>query len=110
MLQDNFAVLVENELKKLQTFNSTYFRCKIHFKEDGVQNYLIFHPMYRYFEKISGVGNDEYIYFCKSQGLFDVRNNSTTASNYSRTLSLNYLCAKIRIRFNESYLKQIKFI
>ena len=31
-------------------------------------------------------------------------------SNYSRTLSLNYLGAKIRIRFNESYLKQIKFI
>ena len=110
MLQDNFAVLVENELKKLQTFNSTYFRCKIHFKEDGVQNYLIFQPMYRYFEKISGVGNGEYIYFCKSQSLFDVRNNSTTASNYSRTLSLNYLGAKIRIKFNESYLKQIKFI
>ena len=35
-------MLVKNELKKLQTFNSIYFGVKSHFEEDGTQNYLIF--------------------------------------------------------------------
>ena len=34
--------LVENELKKLKTFDSIYFRDKSHFEEDGMQNYLVF--------------------------------------------------------------------
>ena len=32
-------LLVENELKKLQTFDSIYFRGESHFEEDGTQNY-----------------------------------------------------------------------
>ena len=48
---------------KLPTFDSSYFRDKNHFEEDGVQNYLVFQPMYRYFRKITSVSNDEYIYF-----------------------------------------------
>ena len=31
-------LLVEKELKKLETFNSTYFRGKSHFENDGTQN------------------------------------------------------------------------
>ena len=42
-------LMVENELKKLETFNSIYFRGKGHFEDDGTQNYLVFQPMYRYF-------------------------------------------------------------
>ena len=34
--------LVENELKKLQTFDSIYFRGKSHFEKNGTQNYLVF--------------------------------------------------------------------
>ena len=35
-------MLVENELKKLQIFDSSYFRGKSHFVDnDGTQNYLI---------------------------------------------------------------------
>ena len=45
-------LLVENELKKLKTFNSSYFKGKSHFQEDGAQNYLVFQPMYRYFKRI----------------------------------------------------------
>ena len=45
-------VLVENELKKLQTFYSIYFRDKSHFEEDGARNYLIFQPMCIYFKNI----------------------------------------------------------
>ena len=36
-------LLVENELKRLKTFDSSYFIGKSHFKEeDGTQNYLVF--------------------------------------------------------------------
>ena len=34
--------LVENELKKLKTFDSSYCIGKSHFEEDGTQNYLVF--------------------------------------------------------------------
>ena len=40
-------VLVENELNKLKAFDSSYFIGKSRFDEDGTQNYLVFHPMYR---------------------------------------------------------------
>ena len=40
---------------KLQAFDSSYYRGKSHFKDDGTQNYLV---MYRYFKKI---GDPDYI-------------------------------------------------
>ena len=33
-------LLVENELNKIKTFDSSYFTGKSHFEEGGVQNYL----------------------------------------------------------------------
>ena len=33
---------IENELKKLKTFDANYFRGKSHFKVDGTENYLYF--------------------------------------------------------------------
>ena len=41
--------------------------------------------MYRYFKKIGGVGNGEFIYFWKSKGLSNERINSITTSNHSFT-------------------------
>ena len=46
-------VLVENELKKLKTFDSSYSIGKNYFEEDGTQNCLVFQPIRRYF-KING--------------------------------------------------------
>ena len=43
---------IENELKKLKTFDSSYFRGKSHFEEDGTQNYLVIQPINRYFKII----------------------------------------------------------
>ena len=51
-------LLVENELKKLQTFDSSYFKGKNSFDDDGPQNYLVFQPMYIYF-KTAGGDNDK---------------------------------------------------
>ena len=41
-------LLVENELSQLKTFDSSYFRGKSLFEEDGVQNYLVFQLISRY--------------------------------------------------------------
>ena len=41
-------LLVENKLKKLKPFDSSYFRGKNYFEEHGAQNYLVFQPMYKY--------------------------------------------------------------
>ena len=101
-------MLVENELKKLKLFDSSYFKCKSHFEEDGTQNYLVFQPMQKYFKKIAGVGSGNYIYFWKSKSLSDERLNSNTASNHSITPELNYYGTKIRVEFNGSCLKQDK--
>ena len=43
-------LLVENELEKLQKFDSSYFRGRNRFEEDGVQSYLVFQAMYKYFK------------------------------------------------------------
>ena len=51
-------LLVENELKKFQTFDSIYFRAKNYFGGDGSQNYLVFQPMHIYFKKL---GDSNYI-------------------------------------------------
>ena len=64
-------LFAENELKKLQTFDVSYFIGKIHFEEDGTQNCLVFQPMYRYFKRIAGVGNSNYIYYWQSKRFSD---------------------------------------
>ena len=46
-------LLVENELKKLNTLHSSYFIGKSHFEEDGTQNYLVFQPINIHFKIIA---------------------------------------------------------
>ena len=53
----------QDNISKLPTFDSSYFRDKSHFEEDDAKSYLVFQPMYRYYKKITSVGIDEYIYF-----------------------------------------------
>ena len=49
-------LLVQKELNKLKTFDSSYFIGKSRLEEDGVQNYLIFQPLIRYFKLNSSTG------------------------------------------------------
>ena len=92
--------LVENELNKLKTFDSSYFIGKSHFDEDGTQNYLVFQPMYRYF-KMSA--NTDYNSSWKSKGI-----KPPTKSDNSLTPALNYYGTKTRVKFTGSCLKQSK--
>ena len=101
-------LLVENELKILQKFDTAYFRGKSHFEEDGTQNYLVFQPKYRYFKRIAGVGSGNYIYFWKAKSLSDERLDSITASNYKITPELSFYGSKTRVEFNGSCLNQDK--
>ena len=97
-------VLAENELKKLKTFDSSYFIGKSHFEEDGTQNYLVFQSMYKYFNQIAGVGN--YIYYWESKGLSDGRINSIKTSDYLITSYLDYYCAKTEVKSSGSCLNK----
>ena len=97
-------LLVGNELNKLKTFDSGYFIGKIHFGEDGVQNYLVFPPMYWYFK----IDNSDYVWSWESKELSDESITPPSAPNSSLSPSLNYLGTKIRVRFSGSGLKQDK--
>ena len=61
-------------MKKLKTFDSSYFIGKSLFEEDGTQNYLVFQSRCRYFKIIVGLGRGNYIYYWKFKGLSDERN------------------------------------
>ena len=98
-------LLVENELKKLKTFDSSYFRGKNYFEEGGAQNYFVYQPMQRYFNVIA---NTKYISSWKSKGLSDETIKPPVISDNSLTRLIDYLGNKKRIRFTESCLKQPK--
>ena len=63
-------VFVENELNKLKTFDSGYFIGKRHFDEDGVQNYLVFQQLNKYFKVITNA-NTKYISSWQPKGVSD---------------------------------------
>ena len=89
----------------LKAFDSSYFRGKNHFEDDGTQNYLVFQPMYRYFKKI---GNTNRISSWKSKGLSDESIKTLSARNNILNPSLSYIGTKTRVKFNRSCLKQDK--
>ena len=99
-------LLVENVLKKLKTFDLSYFIGKSHFEEGGTQNYLVFQSMFSCFKRIAGVGNGSYIYYWESKELSDEKINSIKTSNHSITPNLDYHGTKTRVEFNGSCLKE----
>ena len=91
-------------MKKLKTFYSSYFIGKSHFEEDGTQDYLVFQPINRYFK----TGNSDYVLAWRSKGLSAESITPPSAPNNFLNPSLNYLDAKIRVRFSGSCLKHDK--
>ena len=87
---------IENELKKLKTFDSSYFRGKSHFEEDGTQNYLVFQPINRYFKVIA---NTDYVSSWKSKGLSAETIKPPATSDNGLTPALNYYGTKTRVKF-----------
>ena len=85
-------------MKKLKTFDSSYFIDKSHFEEDGTQNYSVFQPMCR----CVGVGTGNYIYFWKSKGLSDENITAPTTGVYKLNRHLSYYGTKARAWFDGS--------
>ena len=61
---DAKIIELENIIKKLQIFDSSYFRGESHFEEDGTQIYLIFQALCRYFKVVI---NTDYVLSSKSK-------------------------------------------
>ena len=68
-------------MKKLKTFDLSFFRGKSHFEEDGTQNWFAFQPMRRY-SKIAYANDNNYILSWKSKGLSDLEIDSIKTTNY----------------------------
>ena len=96
-------LIVENDSKKLKTFDSSYFIGKSHFYEDGTQNYLVFQPINRYFKVIS---NTDYVSSWKYKGLSAKTIKPPSTSDNSLTPAVSYYGAKTRVKFSGSCLKQ----
>ena len=95
-------------MKKLKTFDLSYFIGKSHCEEDSTQNYLVFQPLYRYFNQVSGVGSGNYIYSWKSKGLFDENITAPTTSDYKPNPELSCFGTKTRVEVKGNCLKQHK--
>ena len=98
-------MLVKNELKKLHKFDSSYFKTKNSFGDDGIQNYLVFQPMYKYFKTINSIDN---ISEWKSKGLSNEGIKTPSKSNNFLNPLLNYVGTKIRVKSTGSCLRQDK--
>ena len=85
-------LFVENELKKLKTFDPSYFIGKSHFEEDAAQNYLVFQPMNKY---IKVVANTDYVSSWKSKGLSAETIKSPTTSSLMAPVLRNQIKSKI---------------
>ena len=96
-------LVIENKLKKLKAFDSSYFQGKSQFEDDGMQNSLVFQPMQKYFKLASD--NPSIILSWKSKGLSDER---IKYLNEILDLQQNYVGTKARVRFTGDCLKQEK--
>ena len=97
-------LLVENELNKLKTFDSSYFIGKSHFEENGAQNCLVFQPISRYI-RVNTITNTDYVSSWKSKGLSAESIKPPTTSDNSLALDLNYYGTKTKVKFTGSCLK-----
>ena len=93
------SYLIENHLKKLNSFDLGYFIGKSHFDEDGAQNYLVFQPILEYFSLITK---------WKSKGLSNESLEVVSTSDNTLTPSVNYYGDKVRLRFTGNVLQHKK--
>ena len=64
--------------------------------------------MYKYFKRIAGAGNGNYIYYLQSKGLSDERTNSVKTANHSITPNLDCYGTQTRTELHGNCLKENK--
>ena len=101
----------EDTLNDLER-DASYFRGKNYFGDDGMQNYFVFQPMYKYFKKIiDSTENTVYVHYCQSNRLSDGKINAPgTSSSNDQASILEYGGAGIRLKFKGDSLRQNKVI
>ena len=99
-------LLVENELNKLKTFDSSYYNGKSYFEEDGKPNYLIFQPLNKYFKMSDSDSND--VLSWTSKGLSNEVIKPPTTPNNNLYPNSYYQGTKTIVTFPGAYLKQDK--
>ena len=76
---------------------------KNYFEIDGTQNYLVFHPIIKYFKIIA---NTKHIASWQSKGPSSETIKPYSISDNSLTPFIDYYYSKVRVNFNKSCLKQ----
>ena len=96
---------IDNEFKKLKTFDSSCSIGKSHLEEDGTQNYLVFQLLNKYFKVIASI---DYTSSWKSKGLSAETITLPSTSDNSLTLAVGYYDTKTRVKYIRSCLKHSK--
>ena len=93
-----------NDLERV----ASYFRVKNYFDiDDGTQNYLVFQPMYKYFNT-SVKGSTTYVSSWESKELSNEKISSIIRPSYNKAQSIAYDNVRIKLKFVGSLLKQDK--
>ena len=98
--------MLKNNWKKKKTFDSSCFRGKVYFENDGIQNYLVYQPIHRYFVGIKS--NSDSLVEWKSKGLSNESIKVPRTGTIFLGPLLDYLGNKTRLKFSGSCLKQDK--
>ena len=99
-------LVIENELKKLKTFDLGYFIGKSYFDEDGAQNCYIFQPISKYLTT-TYTKDINYILSWQSRGFSNLKIDSIKINNYLLNPRIDdYDMGKIRIKFDGSFLNR----
>ena len=92
--------------------DASYFRGKNYFGDAGMQNYFVFQPMYKYFQrKIDSTDNNVYVHYWQSKGLSLSNgkiNSPGTSSSNDQAPILEYGGVGIRLKFKGDSLRQNK--
>ena len=97
-------LLVENEFKKLETFDSSLFISQSYFNNDGIKLYLILQRLYH---TLKILGDSEKVVSWKSKGLPTEKITIPTTTDNSLSPSIKwYENSNFCLIFKVSYLKK----
>ena len=95
---------ITNDLER----DASYFRSRNYFGDDGMQNYFVFQPVYKYFKMVIN-GSTVYAHYWQSRGLSDGKLNARGATTSNDELPiLKYEKNKLGLQFTEDILRQNK--
>ena len=90
-----------DKTEKLQTYDSSLFIVQSFVDNNGLQNFLIFRPIYKIFKILTGLTDT--IVEKESKGLSNEKNRPSIATNHSLSLKLIWInISKIGVRFKGS--------